>query len=206
MGVVEGGFFVGLTNRRTIGPPEPARRSRGELVMNALHARSVDAVEKLLGGVDATAFNPFNLVFGDARDLRIAYGREGDSVVRVHPLSRGLHVLGNDTLGAPSWKTRRAEELARPLAERPWDELAPALHRLLGDHAMPPPEDVPEPPAWMDRDLARRLLAICVHTPVYGTRSATLAAIDAHDVRHLAFAPGPPCTTPMEDVTSLLVR
>jgi uncharacterized protein with NRDE domain len=204
MGVAEGGLFVGLTNRRTIGPPEPARRSRGEIVMSALHAGTAAGVERLLSAVDARAYNPFNLIFGDARSLRVAYGREGHAAVQVHPLAPGLHVLGNDTLGAPSWKVRRAEDLAKPVVDRPWFELAPALHRVLADHALPAPEEVPEPPAWMDRELARQLQAICVHTPTYGTRSATLAAIGNDGVIHYAFAPGPPCTTAMQDVTGLL--
>ena len=204
MGAAEGGLFVGLTNRRTLGPPEAALRSRGEIVMSALHAGSVAGVEALLAQVDARSYNPFNLVFGDARALRVAYGREGDATVRVQALAPGLHVLGNDTLDAPSWKTRHATELATPLAELPWFELAPALHRLLGDHALPPPDATDEPPPWMDRDLARHLQAICVHTPTYGTRSATLAAIGGDGVVHYAFVPGPPCTTAMRDVTQLL--
>jgi uncharacterized protein with NRDE domain len=204
MGAAEGGLFVGLTNRRTMGPPEPARRSRGEIVLSALRAGSAGAIERLLAGIDARAYNPFNLVFGDARSLHVAYGREGERAVLVEPLRPGLHVLGNDTLGAPSWKARRAEDLARPLVERPWFEMAPALHRVLADHAMPAPEEAPEPPPWMDREVARHLQAICVHTPTYGTRSATLAAIGSNGVLHYAFAPGPPCTTAMGDVTKLL--
>jgi uncharacterized protein with NRDE domain len=204
MGAAEGGLFVGLTNQRTVGRPEPTRRSRGEIVMSALHAGSVAGVEALIAKVDARAYNPFNLVFGDARSLRVAYGREGEPTVRVQALPRGLHVLGNDALDAPSWKTRRATELAAPLTELPWFELSPALHRLLGDHALPAPEEVDEPPPWMDRELARHLQAICVHTPAYGTRSATLAAVGNDGVIHYVFAPGPPCTTPMHDVTRLL--
>lgn len=205
MGVAEGGLFAGLTNQRTLGPPEPARRSRGEIVMSALHAGSVTGVEAMLARVDGRAYNPFNLVFGDARALRIAQGREGDAKVRVQALTPGLHVLGNDALDAPSWKTRRATELAAPLIERPWFELAPALHRLLADETMPALEEVEGPlPPWMDRELARHLQAICVRTPTYGTRSATLAAIGGDGVLHYAFAPGPPSTTAMQDVTRLL--
>lgn len=206
MGAAEGGLFVGLTNRRTLGPPEPARRSRGEIVMSALHAGSVAGVERLVDGIDARAYNPFNLVFGDARALRVAYAREGEAAVHVEALGPGLHVLGNDTIGAPSWKARRAEELARPLAGRPWFEMAPGLHRMLADHAMPPPEEVPEPPPWMPREIARQLQAVCVHTPTYGTRSSTLAAIGGDGVIHYAFAPGTPCTTSMADVTRFLAE
>jgi uncharacterized protein with NRDE domain len=207
MGFAEGGLFVGLTNRRTIGPPEPARRSRGEIVMSALHTASVAGAEKLLASVDARQFNPYNLVFGDARSLRVAYSLGGDDpYVRVQPLSPGLHVLANDSIGTPMPKARRAEELVRPLAERPWYELAPALHRVLADHTMPALEDVPEPPPWMDRAIAQRLQSICVHTPAYGTRSSTIAAVGNDGVLHYGFIPGPPCTTALVDATHLLAR
>jgi len=206
MGVVAGGLFVGLTNQRTLGPPEPARRSRGEIVMSALHAGNVAGVQRLVAGLDGRAYNPFNLVFGDARALFVACGREGEAAVRVEAVSPGLHVLGNDGLEATSWKTRRARELAQPLVERPWFEMAPALHAMLADHTLPPEGEVPEPPAWLDRETARRLQALCVHTPAYGTRSSTLAAIGGDGVLHYAFAPGSPCVTAMTDVTGLLAE
>jgi uncharacterized protein with NRDE domain len=204
MGFAEGGMFVGLTNQRTIGPPEPARRSRGEVVLNALRAGSIGGIEQLLASTDARAFNPYNLLFGDARQLRVAYAREGDPIVRVHPLEAGLYVLDNDSLGTPMPKVTRAEELARPLFSRPWFELFPALHTMLADHAMPEPAQVPGPPAWMDPEIARRLQSLCVHTPAYGTRSATIAAVGLDGVMHYRFAPGPPCQTSFHDATSLL--
>jgi len=204
MGFAEGGLFAGLTNQRTLGPPEPTRRSRGEVVLGALRAGSVAGVEHLLAGIDARAYNPFNLVFGDARQLRVAYAREGDPAVRVQALPPGLHVLANDTLGTPMPKVARAEELARPLGARPWFELATSLHAMLADHALPDPDRVPSPPPWIDREVARQLQALCVHTPAYGTRSATLGAVGGDGVMHYRFAGGPPCQTPFADVTALL--
>ncbi len=207
MGFTASGFFAGLTNQRTLGPPEPARRSRGEVVVRALQAGAVggtSAVEAYLAELDAREFNPFNLLFGDAGALRVAAARAGEARIRVAPLDAGLHVLANDTLGTPLPKVRRAEALARPHLAKPWAELAPALRAMLGDHAVPALEELPPPPAWMDRATQQKLQAICVHTPVYGTRSATLAALEAGKVAHYEFAPGPPCTTAFGDVTALL--
>ena len=204
MGFAEGGLFVGLTNQRTIGPPEPARRSRGEVVLGALRAGTVSAVEQLLATTDARAYNPYNLVFGDARQLRIAYAREGDPLVRVQALEPGIHVLDNDTLGTPMPKVARAEGIARSIAGLPWFELSAALHAMLADHTLPEPAQVPPSPSWMDPEIARRLQAICVHTPAYGTRSATIAAVGPDGVMHYGFAPGPPCQTAFADVTALL--
>jgi uncharacterized protein with NRDE domain len=75
---------------------------------------------------------------------------------------------------------------------------------MLADHAMPEPAQVPGPPAWMDPEIARRLQSLCVHTPAYGTRSATIAAVGLDGVMHYRFAPGPPCQTSFHDATSLL--
>jgi uncharacterized protein with NRDE domain len=211
MGFTSRGFFVGLTNQRTIGPPEPTRRSRGEVVLGALRAGSVKAVEELLATTDAREYNPYNLVFGDGGALRVASARTGEPRVAVRALGPGLHVLANDTLGTTLPKVRRAEELSRPWLTKPWSELGPALERMLGDHEMPPLGETPEPPPWMDRALARSLQAICIHTPIYGTRSATVAAIgrargdeNAGHVEHYAFAAGAPHDTPFVDVRALL--
>jgi hypothetical protein len=51
--------------------------------------------------------------------------------------------------------------------------------------------------------LVRRLKALCIHTPFYGTRSATRIALDPGRVAHYAFADGPPCRTPFVDYSHL---
>lgn len=56
----------------------------------------------------------------------------------------------------------------------------------------------------MNRELLRELQALCIHTPVYGTKSATLLALEPGRVAHYLFADGPPCTTPFAEVTALL--
>lgn len=204
MGVSATGFFAGLTNLRTLGPPEPARRSRGELVIQALGIGSVSAVETWIGASDARATNPYNLVFGDARELRIATARGGDAHPSVSRLGAGLHVITNAPAGSPWPKVKRGEDTAAPLSTAPLSTLLPGLARVLGDHTLPPPEEVPEPPPWLGTDLARELQSLCVHTPVYGTRSSTIAAILPDRVRYYGFADGPPCVTPFIDLTSMI--
>jgi uncharacterized protein with NRDE domain len=211
MGATASGLFVGLTNRRTVGPPEPTRRSRGEIVIAALQATTVDGVARYLEGIDALEYNPFNVVFGTARDLRVAYGRADQSRVEVLALPPGLHVLDNDSMGTPMPKVTRMEMLLSPrVGDTPWPELSARIHRdVLCDHVLPPPEQVPPHPPWIDDATARSLQALCVHTPVYGTRSSTIVAVerDAAGGRgvHYAFSSGPPCATALEDVSSLLL-
>ena len=204
MGFTAAGFFAGLTNQRTVGPPEPARRSRGEIVMRALRAGSTEEVERFLAEADAREYNPFHLVFGGAGALRVASTRAGEARIAVQALEPGIHMLANGPLDARSPKTERAEALVRPLLGEPWPELRPALQHLLADHEKPSLESTPPSPPWMPRSVAQELQAICVHTEAYGTRSATVAAVQPGRVESYWFAPGPPCTTPFEDVTRLL--
>ena len=53
-------------------------------------------------------------------------------------------------------------------------------------------------------ETVRMLQALCVHTPIYGTRSATILMLSAGRVERYLHAAGPPCRTPFDDVTELL--
>jgi uncharacterized protein with NRDE domain len=204
LGVTEHGFFVAVTNQRSWVPFDPSHRSRGELVLELLRAGSPAAAIQRVGLLDARAYTPFNLLFGDAGSLHVAYARDGGATVAVEPLGRGVWVLNNDTIGSRDFpKASRALDLVSPRANRPWDELLPVLESTLGDHELPPLADVPRPESGtpLSHDQLQALQALCVHTPVYGTRSATVLGLATGRVLHYRFANGPPCTTPFEDVT-----
>ena len=209
MGVHESGFFAGLTNQRSFGGSDASLRSRGEITLEALAAGSVEGARRHLGSIDPRDYNSFNLVYGDAERLEVAYARRETGTVEVEALGPGVHVLTNDRMGSPDFpKAQRAEGLVEPLTDRPLPELAEALRGVLSDHDLPALEAVPEPPpgSIFDRALVRRLQALCIHTPAYGTRSATLLALSPGRVARYLFAPGPPCTTPFEEVSDSVVR
>jgi uncharacterized protein with NRDE domain len=196
LGVRRDGFFAGLTNQRQRGA-DPTRRSRGEIVTGLLSAPDPVA---WLSSIDPADYNPFNALFGDAGDLRVAYGRPDG--LRVDLVPDGVHALPTDVLDAPRvFKVGRSVALASAEATRPWPALADALRTVLADHVEPAevPADSPFPP-----EIGRRLEAICIHTPVYGTRSSTLLALAPGRVAHYLHAEGPPCTAPFADYTSLL--
>ena len=52
--------------------------------------------------------------------------------------------------------------------------------------------------------LAEQLQALCVHTPGYGTVSATMLAVGPAGVARYLFADGPPCRAGFVDHTALL--
>ncbi len=207
MGANVHGIFVALTNQRQHDGADGTKASRGEVVMDALSMPDVASIDDLLRTIDGRAYNGFNLLYGDASSLRVAYARADRAAIEVEPLDDGIWVLPNDRIGSPDFpKAGRARALVEPLVERPWEDLAVGLHRALGDHGQPPIEAIPPPPpgSLFTRQTLRLLQSICVHTPVYGTRSSTLLALGVGQVRYYGYADGPPCQASFRDETGLL--
>ena len=196
------GAFAAVTNHRALAPPPPdlAVRSRGLAVRELAAAADQDAY---VSALDPRAYASMNLVWGDARGVSIGYLRHETGTRDVVRLPRGVHVLCNDVLGAegfPRGDRLRAGIAAAVAADARWDALEHRLAALLADHT----HEDPPPPSHLPRELAREMTATCIHSPVYGTRSATLAAITAHGVLAYRHADGPPCTTPFVDHTEML--
>jgi uncharacterized protein with NRDE domain len=207
MGTTDAGLFVGLTNQRPTGQPVVAPRSRGEVVLRALQAGSVEAIERYLDTLDARDFNPFNLLYGDAERLRVAYARPDSRHLAREDVPEGVHVLPNDVLDSPALpKVRRARGLALEVATRPWPELVRGLQALLSDSALPALEHLPEPPPGVPftREQLRQYQALCIHTPGYGTRSSAIVALAPGRVGHYLASDSAPCGGDFRDVTPLL--
>jgi uncharacterized protein with NRDE domain len=207
MGATAGGLFVGLTNQRTYSLPHNERASRGQVVLDCLQAETVDGVDALLGAMDPRAYNAFNLLYADARRVRTAYAWEADRV-EFEDVPVGIHVLPNDRLDHPDWfKVGRAQSLLRGWETKPWDVLAPRLERVLADREKAPWASVSRPPVAspFTRTIVHQLTCLCIRTPVYGTRSSTIVALDqAGAVAHYRFAAEAPDKAAFEDVTELL--
>jgi uncharacterized protein with NRDE domain len=190
LGVNTAGLFVGLTN---VGgrAPDPARRSRGLLVVDALACRSAQQAAEKIQGLPLGAYNPFNLIVADVeRAFAFTYA-EG---VRAVPVRDGTFVIGNAPLDAeePPKLARLRERVARAARY----EAPAALDALAGvcrDHE-------PGPRGALD--------AVCVHTASYGTRSSCLLSLSEAGPREgssaFRFADGPPCQTAYEELTPLL--
>ncbi|MBO6933793.1 MAG: NRDE family protein [Deltaproteobacteria bacterium] len=203
LGATGSGVFAAITNQRTWVMPEPRPRSRGAIVGEALEAGSPEAIDAYLDSLEPGLTLPFNLIYGDAERLTVAYGRD-DAIERVD-LGRGVHVLANDRLGSVHMpKADRARERVKPIARDGWCALRSKLMEILADDGVPD-VDVPEPPAEsrFDADLVRRLQALCIRTPEYGTVSSTLMALGEEAVLEHCYADGPPGDVPFEDVTGL---
>ena len=206
-GVTEDGLFVGLTNQRNFGLRNGSLRSRGLLALEALETNSFGGVERYLRRLDPAAYNEFNLIFGDGRELGVAYGRHGAPEVEIEILGKGVHVLCNDRLGSPEFpKADKVRERVLAIPPSPWPEIEEQLVELLSDASLPDPSDVPPLPAEapFDQEIARRLQAVCVKTPVYGTVSSAIAAVRPGKVERYLFSDGPPRNGGFEDALPLI--
>jgi Transport and Golgi organisation 2 len=164
LGLNDWGVIAAVLNRHGSLGPAPDRRSRGELVLEALdHADAVAAAEAL-SHVDPGAYRTFNLIIADERDafwLRHA----GRTRIELHPLKEGLSIIAAGDLN--DLGTRRLE-LALP-AFRGWPVPDPdrddwsAWESLLSSTRVPPGE-----PATS---------AMRFRTDGYGTVSSGLLAL-----------------------------
>jgi uncharacterized protein with NRDE domain len=207
MGVSASGRFAGLTNQRTGSSGDKSRKSRGEVVLNALRAFSLEEAKQQISAIKPTDYNPFNLLFGDASKLYAAYCHEERETVEVQEVPAGLWVLPNDVIDSKKFrKVGRAKALLSDAQHKPWSELQPMLTAALSDHHIDTPSrDVFVPKgSLMPAMFWKRLEALCIHTPLYGTRSSTIVAASHNKIERYLFASGAPCQHSFVDYTHLV--
>jgi uncharacterized protein with NRDE domain len=185
LALADHGLVAAVLNRRGTLGPQAGRRSRGQLALDALAHPDAATAADVLAGPGAGTFRPFNLVIADP--ARAFWLRDDGERVTVHALADGLSMLTAGELDDPS--------SARIAGFRPRFAAAP-----------PPDPDRGDWTAW------ERLLAdtgsatgdprgaMTIRTDgAYGTVSSALIALAAGR-RRFRFAPGPPDTTPFEEV------
>jgi uncharacterized protein with NRDE domain len=170
LGLSDHGVLAGILNRQGSLGPQAGKRSRGELVLEALDHIEARLAAEALHELDPEAYRPFNLVIADAQDafwLRHA----GEPNIQVVPLPEGLSMLTARELDDPSSaRIRRYRPLfaaaAPPDPDRDdWSD----WELLLGSTA----SETGDP-----RDAMR-----IVTSDNYGTRSTSLIALPADPER-----------------------
>lgn len=190
----DAGVMAGILNRfGTLGPAE-GKRSRGELVLDALdHADAVDAAGAL-ADLDGHAYRPFNMVIADNRDAYwLRHTDRPDGRIEVFPIPEGLSMITAFDLNDAERDLRIATNIERFRASRPdpetdeWEEWEDLLGR--GDHG--------------GTGEARAAMCFMLENG-FGTSSSSLIALpsmERPDVRAVwRFAAGPPDVTPFEPV------
>lgn len=119
MGINATGVVAAVLNRLDALGPEPGKRSRGELTLDALdYNDAVDAAEALRT-IAPRAYRPFNLVIADNRDAFVLVHRNSASgaPVTVERLPAGLSMItamDRDDQGSPRIRLYRPRFLAAP--------------------------------------------------------------------------------------------
>jgi len=194
LAISEHGLICALANRKGAGAHDPAKRSRGTLVLDAARTDNVAEARRLIETCDVHAYNPFIFVAADVRRGFAAHG--GEPGLQIVELARGAHAITNwdlDSDAAP--KAARARAMARafePARSAVAGDLALRLHDVLRDHA--------PGPNGLDGGL-------CVHRPEtgYGTRSAWILTWSRGAGESRAYyVEGHPCKAEPSDVTHLL--
>ena len=179
LGVTDGGRVGALTNFRD-GIAAPARRTRGELVVEALRDGRGEAgfLAALPGRLHD--YGGFNLIIGWPGALRLFSSRSGRDV----PIPAGVHALSNHDLDTPWPKVTRTKEALDRLAasSRPFD--AEALFEVLSDRVPAPDGELPD--TGIPRDLERFLSPPFIVGQEYGTRSSTVLLFRADRVTELS--------------------
>jgi uncharacterized protein with NRDE domain len=205
-GITGAGLFAGLTNQRSFGTRDASLRSRGGLVVDALGEESLEGAKRYLSRLDPASYNEFNLIFGDGKQVCVAYGRRDARVVEIETLGDGVHVLCNDRLGSPEFpKAAKAHARVTSIPSGAWLHLKEQLVDVLSDGSLPDPSEVPPlpPGAPFDEEVARHLQAIYVRTPVYGTVSSTIAAVSPGRVEQYQFTEERPSEGGFKDMIGL---
>jgi uncharacterized protein with NRDE domain len=193
LGTNEHGMIVGILNRRNPNGPDPRRRSRGLLCLEALQAGSKQEVFARLLKEKGNRYNWFNLLVADREGAWIASNVRDE--IRLTELSPGLHLLTNLNVDDPtcpriakSQRLFQAVELSTPGGEP--ERLLRDLRTILSDHSVP-----------LDPRMRGPLSTLCIHTPGYGTRSSSVLIYMSEKERvRYWHASGPPCENEFTEV------
>ena len=92
LGVNDDGLVAGILNRTGALGPAAGKRTRGELVLDALDHADAAAAAMALADIDGEAYRPFNLVVADSDDA-FWLRHDGGRAPVFHALPEGLSMF-----------------------------------------------------------------------------------------------------------------
>jgi uncharacterized protein with NRDE domain len=179
MGINKSGRFAALTNYRDPKEVTEGKRSRGELVANALQYKG-DIKEYMQSLVSNNDWYPgYNLLVGDGDELYY-YSNVGQELIKVAPGIYGVsnHLLNSDW---PKVQTGKAG-LAAILNSNHEDYVEPLL-TLLQKADQAPDEKLPQ--SGVSLEWERMLSPMFIKSEHYGTRSSTVLLMDEKEIHYV---------------------
>jgi hypothetical protein len=91
LGINDFGVIAGILNRRNTLGPQAGKRSRGELVLDALDFADAEAAVAMLQELDANAYRPFNMLVAD--NMHAYWLRNTGQEIEAMPLAPGISMI-----------------------------------------------------------------------------------------------------------------
>lgn len=164
LGVSKAGKFAAITNIRAPTQPEGVR-SRGELVVKALSDEGIDQAWLREHKIN---YSPFNLVYQDQGQLWCFNSQQGSSIA----LEDGFHAISNGALDDIWPKMAKGQQSIEHYLSSIMFIDSQHLLTLMQDES--PASDALLPLTGLSLEWERRLSAIFIRHPEYGTRSTSL--------------------------------
>ncbi|KGJ94170.1 NRDE family protein [Colwellia psychrerythraea] len=190
LGLSSTGKFAALTNFRKFPLSDAPKKSRGDLVLQALADTKVNMKTEL--AQQAEQYHGFNLIYGSLKQL-FCY----DSVNNEnHQLSKGVHSICNGALDDIWPKMARGEKLLSEMIHSHENLSVNALFDLMTNDKQALPHLLPE--TGLDEEWEQLLSAIFIKSPTYGTRTTTIITQDVEgnvETYDRSYAPSGECVT-----------
>lgn len=171
LGMTRNGRFAAVTNVREPLQPQGTKRSRGQLPLNYCQTETSSAQFGRQLQQTGSAYPGYNLLFGQYDQLEYFSNRRQ----RPEPISPGLHGLSNAELDTPWPKVVTGKQRLAALLEQANPDSSRLL-KILSTTDVVKDESLPN--TGVPLDWERRLSAIRITGPDYGTRVSTLLMVD----------------------------
>ncbi|WP_428908217.1 NRDE family protein [Niallia sp. Krafla_26] len=180
MGVSKKGLFSALTNYRNPLETIEGKRSRGELVANALkYSGEIKGYMNSLSS-QREQYPGYNLLAGDLNEL-FYYSNISNHLEKLTP---GIYGVSNHLLNTDWPKVRKGKEgLAQCINRRNDDYLVENLFTVL-KHSEPFPDEL-LPKTGVSLEWERRLSSLFIHSKDYGTRSSTVLLMSNQHIQYV---------------------
>jgi uncharacterized protein with NRDE domain len=171
LGITRTGRLAAITNYRNPSHQKSQAPSRGDIVKNYLVGEIAPGSYLKRLQSSAGEYNGFNLLLADYHEL-FYYSNISN---QISPLGAGYYGLSNHLLNTPWPKVKNATHAMRQIAEKGSALDPESLFDLLSDPQIPPDEKLPDTGVGIEWE--RRLGAIFIRSPIYGTRCSSIVLI-----------------------------
>lgn len=179
MGITKNGRFAALTNYRDPNEMTQGKRSRGELVSNALKYNG-DIIEYMKSLARNNDLYPgYNLLVGDGKNLYYYSNVEQE----LKKLTPGIYGVSNHLLNTEWPKVQMGKAGLTEIITTKNTDLVEPLLTLLQKADQAPDEKLPK--TGVSLELERMLSPMFIKSEGYGTRSSTVMLMSDQEIHYV---------------------